>query len=497
VTHSPLVGDRHKKAIRTAALTMGLLTTAGAFAPAALAADGATPDAGTTTDATERVTPTATVLTPVPVVTDPATTTTGASYGTGKLTVTLNAIDGAPADAVIDATGARVRVQVDPDAGDPVDTTCTVDYGGCFGPAGYVSLPSNADVTLTLQAVPTAGGVILGTSAPSASGRTSATPSGSTVTIKAHGGYRTVGVALTGTGSRAGATFTLTPNTASTSGSGLTGTGIPGMVPLGVATDTAVTNAQGKATFPELHLPGSYTITQTTGPGGTPLVATPDTVAVPAATSLANRNATFWLTLPGPTTPSPTPSPTPTTTPGSPTSGSPVPTSGTPTSSTPPTSTPTTSTPTTDAAPVTPTTTAAPTPTTPAPSAAVPTIAPGKQQTITLRGFQPFELVRGMLHSTPVDLGTVRADADGVATFTFTVPAGLESGGHDVTMTGLTSSFSARADFTVAEASTATTTSTDGLAYTGTNVLPLLAVGGGLLAAGTTALVVAGRRRSA
>jgi hypothetical protein len=106
-------------------------------------------------------------------------------------------------------------------------------------------------------------------------------------------------------------------------------------------------------------------------------------------------------------------------------------------------------------------------------------------------------MVHGVLHSTPVDLGTVQADAHGVATFTFTVPAGLELGTHSVSMTGLTSGTLAEATFTVTVAAAATATSTEGLAYTGTDVLPLVAAGAGLLAAGAAAVTVANRRRRA
>jgi hypothetical protein len=124
---------------------------------------------------------------------------------------------------------------------------------------------------------------------------------------------------------------------------------------------------------------------------------------------------------------------------------------------------------------------------------AVPTVAPGKEQTVVLGGFQPHEMVHGVLHSTPVDLGTVEADDNGFATFTFTIPAHLEGGIHSVTMTGATSGVTAEATFTV----TVADQDAGGLAYTGADVLPLLALGGGLLVAGVGAVTVASRRRSA
>jgi hypothetical protein len=124
------------------------------------------------------------------------------------------------------------------------------------------------------------------------------------------------------------------------------------------------------------------------------------------------------------------------------------------------------------------------------------TLVPGEVQTITGTGFLPGERVHGVLHSTPVDLGWATADAQGVATFTVTLPAGFEPGAHSVTMRGETSGIEVSAAFTVGEVPAAPAPSTTGLAYTGASVaLPL--TGGALLLAGGTALVVVGRRRRA
>ena len=62
--------------------------------------------------------------------------------------------------------------------------------------------------------------------------------------------------------------------------------------------------------------------------------------------------------------------------------------------------------------------------------------SPGDTQVATGRGFLPGERVSGLLTSTPVDLGTLTADAGGTVTFTFVVPADIESGTHRVTLTG-------------------------------------------------------------
>ena len=64
------------------------------------------------------------------------------------------------------------------------------------------------------------------------------------------------------------------------------------------------------------------------------------------------------------------------------------------------------------------------------------TVAPGGTLTVSGTGFTPGEPVVATLHSTPIELGTVTADADGVATLTFTVPADLEPGDHRVELVG-------------------------------------------------------------
>src|SRR3954454_43352 len=102
-------------------------------------------------------------------------------------------------------------------------------------------------------------------------------------------------------------------------------------------------------------------------------------------------------------------------------------------------------------------------------------------------GFKPFEVVTLVLHSTPQNVGTFTADASGVLTVSFTIPAGTASGSHSLTMTGnLGTSF----------AQALKVASSRSLAYTGTDVAAPLAIGGSLLLVGG-ALVFAARRRSA
>jgi adhesin/invasin len=59
-----------------------------------------------------------------------------------------------------------------------------------------------------------------------------------------------------------------------------------------------------------------------------------------------------------------------------------------------------------------------------------------QRQVATGRGFLPDDAVSGTLASTPVDLGTRTADANGVVAFTIDLPADLSVGEHTVTLTG-------------------------------------------------------------
>lgn len=86
---------------------------------------------------------------------------------------------------------------------------------------------------------------------------------------------------------------------------------------------------------------------------------------------------------------------------------------------------------------------------------------PGQQQRATGHGFQPGESVSGLMFSTPVDLGTRIADANGDVTFTFTLAGDAETGQHTVTLTG-TFSGSVSERFTV--------TAPPGLAATGSGL---------------------------
>jgi hypothetical protein len=78
------------------------------------------------------------------------------------------------------------------------------------------------------------------------------------------------------------------------------------------------------------------------------------------------------------------------------------------------------------------------------------TVRPGQTSTATGTGFTPGEQVDATLHSDPIDLGDSTANGAGDVTVTFTVPAALPQGQHELVLTGLTSGHAGVAGFTVA-----------------------------------------------
>ena len=484
-------------ATRTASLTMGLLALSATVAPAALAEEPAAPGPPvSTTDATT-VDAALTVLPPVAQT----VVATGAHFGTGKLQPSFTAVDGAPADERISSAGAEFAVHFTHLDGVDVDVsgTCSVEYDAdvCDLPPGSplpsysglggetsVLLPANSTFTVTLTRAPSAGQVLLAGATPVAgytdttASTTNTNPFGlpptTEVPLPVHGAYRTLAVQLNVPGPLAGNTFTLGTPPGSPSGDDLVDSEL---VETPTATDTVVdtatTDAQGRATFPGLHLPGDYRVVQTAAPAGGTVDPTAHTLTVAATTTVTAGDEVALLQLGDPVV-----LPTPAAPPATPPAATAPP-------STAPVATPPASTPVPAPAP------SAVTPVAPRVDVAEPSLVAGAQQTISLGGFQPFEVVHGVLHSTPVDLGTVTADAEGVATFVFTVPAGLETGLHTVSMTGATG--------TVVEATFTVTAAAGGpaLAYTGTDVAPLAGLGGALVLAGATALLLLRRRRAA
>jgi hypothetical protein len=60
----------------------------------------------------------------------------------------------------------------------------------------------------------------------------------------------------------------------------------------------------------------------------------------------------------------------------------------------------------------------------------------GKTITFQVSGFEPFEWVQVVVHSTPLDLGKHQADEFGVVTVVWPVPADFEVGSHTVVFKG-------------------------------------------------------------
>jgi hypothetical protein len=124
------------------------------------------------------------------------------------------------------------------------------------------------------------------------------------------------------------------------------------------------------------------------------------------------------------------------------------------------------------------------------------TAAPGQQVVRILTGFQPGEVVTLVMHSTPVTLGVFTADANGVVTATFTLPAGTAAGTHTLVFEGDMGTYF-QEDITVAAATPVKAASSSGtLAYTGASVALPLGIGGALVLAGGGAMI-ASRRRNA
>ncbi|SDF61869.1 hypothetical protein [Klenkia brasiliensis] len=366
------------------------------------------------------------------------TTPTGAHFGTGKLNLYLDTSEDELPDGVdLDVTGAQLELRFS-----QVDGAPSTAHGICDVDAGLVNFPFGSSCEFQPgSTVPTENyyGLAQVPSLPADSvfTLTLVTPPSSGQLLDAPmsiQGYTDSSPAPVGDSSDLGLPVlhgyrTLGVSVVDGAPAGTQVQLCPevaGACATGSTPVVATTDAAGRATFDGRYLPGDYLVTR----GGTSTA-----FAVPAATSTTERDAVLRATVGVPVAP-------PTTAPR---------TTGTAT-------------------------------------AAAPTVAAGRQQTITAGGFTPGETARGTLYSTPVDLGTAVADAQGMATFTFTLPAGFEPGTHTVTAVGLTSGATSSVTFTV------TSGSTPALAQTGVEVAPLLGLGA-LALGGGAALTVAGTRR--
>jgi LPXTG-motif cell wall-anchored protein len=110
---------------------------------------------------------------------------------------------------------------------------------------------------------------------------------------------------------------------------------------------------------------------------------------------------------------------------------------------------------------------------------------PGQKVVRIIAGFQPGEKVTLVMHSTPVVLGTFTADAQGVVTAAFALPAGAVAGTHTFVYEGDMGTYF-QESFTV--------TGGEQLARTGADVTVPVTVGLGLVLTGAGALVVSRRR---
>jgi LPXTG-motif cell wall-anchored protein len=114
--------------------------------------------------------------------------------------------------------------------------------------------------------------------------------------------------------------------------------------------------------------------------------------------------------------------------------------------------------------------------------------APGKKVVRIIEGFRAGEVVTLVMHSTPVVLGTFTADAQGIVTAEFTLPAGTAAGTHTFVYEGNLGTYF--------QESFEVTAATKTLAYTGGDMTVPLTVGLGLVAAGAGVLVVSRRRKT-
>lgn len=159
--------------------------------------------------------------------------------------------------------------------------------------------------------------------------------------------------------------------------------------------------------------------------------------------------------------------------------------------------------------PPTETPTETPTPTEPgegedAPSLSISSteLSPGESFELEGAGFAADEAVEVVLHSEPITVGTLTADAEGVIAGTLELPAAAAAGEHTIVVTGAESGLTAEVAVTVASAPTGAAAAGGGsgagmLAFTGT-ALPIAAASAAvvLLAAGGL-LLLRRRRRSA
>src|SRR5947209_6241602 len=85
------------------------------------------------------------------------------------------------------------------------------------------------------------------------------------------------------------------------------------------------------------------------------------------------------------------------------------------------------------AASVYPPPTPSPSPSQPGNTISVTVVTPGGTITINISGFQPREVIVIVIHSTPVQLASVTANASGAASAALTIPTSIPTGLHTIT----------------------------------------------------------------
>jgi hypothetical protein len=111
------------------------------------------------------------------------------------------------------------------------------------------------------------------------------------------------------------------------------------------------------------------------------------------------------------------------------------------------------------------------------------TVKAGQSATVTGHGFIAGETVSATFNSTPVALGSTKANASGIATLAFTVPSGLAAGTHTVSLLGQTSGLTASSPITLTATATTTPTPTPTATPSPTTTPTTSANGDGELAA--------------
>lgn len=126
-------------------------------------------------------------------------------------------------------------------------------------------------------------------------------------------------------------------------------------------------------------------------------------------------------------------------------------------------------------------------------------VTPGGTLVVTGTGFEPNSLITLVLHSDPVTLGTVTANANGSFTDEVTVPSDTPPGDHTIIASdtyGDTASTEIVVTAAVTGANSTTSSGGSGLAFTGADIAALTSVGAVALALGGM-LVLATRKRRA